>query len=887
MSFQVPKDLEFLDLSFNNFQKIETGAFQIATHWNDGVKRTLKLRQCNLNTIHQDTLSKIPKLRVLDLSGNPGVPVGTWNETISELPTLEELSLADCEISNLFPIFNGINTVALKALNISNNSISQLRHRTFANDFTLEFLDMSYNDMTAITAGFRQLKNLEKLNVSHNVLSQFKGVNTEQMVKLHTLWLSNNKLSGEDSVDVSEFNLRELVLHDNLLTVAPLPANTSILERLDVHSNRITEIPQIDTARNLQYVDFSYNNLKALQAYLFKDAHFIKVAKFSHNELTSVNDNAFLPQSPLALDLSHNSLADLNTPHWIATQQLSLSGNHLSSFSPSLFYGMKGIHTLDISRNKLVSLHENLFQHLDTLVHLDASFNQLGGTNKDGAQEITYWTRLFRNLASLRTLHLGHNNISKLEPDSLNRLESLETLYLDHNKLATIYPILFRDRSDLRDLDLAGNPFDCSCNLLAFRDWLSRTQITVLGIQVVGANSTYNCMTPASRKGLHVKGWTADQFECNQSTFYLIVFGSLAVFLIIAAAVGVGLLRLYRQWRAKRKEKRRRRARILRELEAVQRGKYGSDREEELVLVSREIAAEIEDALERKKTLNQKQKGTKERRGSYIPWPIKGRKGYKRAEEPGKTEEDPVSTRSWGDGLDRRDRKEAPQPKNDDHSNWLQSNGRPTGHLEKSPRDREMPRVVKLDQHYPYLVKEAVPVAERVEWVPRPRYQDERFVYRREPRPGQAQYPPYSRDSAESMGRQAVWTTATDYRPTKYWTLPSRSSREEVRYADEPRAHGYRADQPYQGGRPRGPGGVRFEDPRYYPEPRPGSYEYWRRYHGNRSLSQSHLVADYSDDGPRDRDRAQRQYESIDQHRLGQRSTSQPLLAHANTSGWL
>ena len=898
ISTQVPTHIEYLDLSFNTFSGLQENSFQIATNWNTNIGRTLKLRQCGLSTIHANSLKVIPKLRVLDMSGNPGIGPGVWAAALNDLDALEELSLAGCSLRRLKRIFQGYDKRALKSLNVSNNTISNLPNNTFQNEFTLQFLDLSHNDLTQLTPGFDNLKNLETLNISYNVLTSFTGATVGKMPKLNSLWLSHNRLSGDSSLSISELPLRELVVDNNMLTATPLPSNTSGLERLDVHHNEITDFPDFETARSLQYVDFSNNLLRALHSYIFKDAHVIKVARFSHNKISSVNDNAFLPHSPLVLDLSHNSLADLNTPHWVATQELSLAGNQLSSLSASTFFGMKGLLKLDISKNKLVFLHENLFQHLDALVHLDASHNKLGGKSKEGAQDIIFWTRLLKNLAALTTLNLGNNNISKLDEDSFNRLESLKTLYINDNKLTTIYPVIFRDRSDLEALDLSGNPFDCSCDLLAFRDWLTRTRIPVLGIEVVGANSTYNCSTPNSRRNNHVKGWSADEFECNQATFYLIVFGSLAVFLIIAVFVGIGLFRIYRQWRAKKKESERRRARILRELEEVQRGKYGPDREEELVLVSREIAAEIEDALERKKKLDQKHKGTKQRKGSYIPWPLKGRKGYKHVEESARTAEELGTNKSWGDGLDRRERREPVENRYDTNPtrgspHWPRSNARPTGHLENPQRDREIPRVVKLDQHYPYVVKEAVPVAEKVEWAPKPRYQDDRYRYRPEPALRQAhhQYNPYKKD-ADPMGQPTVWTTNNDYRPTKYWTLPNRSSREEIRYGDDLRVHLHRSKQPYPQSTPRGTG-VRFEEQQYYADPRPGSYEYWRRNHGNRSLSQGYLGGDnYGDDDPRERDRAQRQYESIENHQrgragFGQRSSSQPSLAQNNTSGWL
>ncbi|GFN73529.1 insulin-like growth factor-binding protein complex acid labile subunit [Plakobranchus ocellatus] len=890
-SFQRLNNLEFLDLSFNTFVKIQSDAFETAKNWPQGT-RTVRLVQCGLNEIADDSFTKIQGLNALDLSFNPGLTNLSLNRVLKKLENgnLEELALASNQLGSVDSLFNNVTLMALKRLNVSHNSIPRVQTNALATVTSLRILDISRNSLTELPEAFGKLKNLEALNISHNSLTSFTGATVGEMPKLSTLWLHNNELT--DSVSLTALShLKHVVLHSNQLSKVPSLSNMSILETLDLHSNKIGEFENLQDAVSLQYIDLSDNHLGILGRFLFPKAFQIKVANFSMNSITKMDNSAFAPHSPLVVDLSHNELSNLHAPKWVATQQLSLASNKLAELDEHAFDGMTGLLSLDLSNNSLTWLHDDLFEHLDAVQHLDVSHNQIGGANKVGPQEKIVWTRLLKNLRSLTTLNLGHNNISHLDQNTLKPLVKLKTLYLNNNKLSIIYPRIFLDAVRLAALDMSNNPFYCSCDLLAFRDWLSRTRILVMGIEVVGASSTYKCLTPAARKGQHVTDYSPDEFECNQSTLYLIIFGSLAVFLVLAAVVGTGLFRLYRQRRAKKREDKRRRARILRELGQVQKSKYSTDKDE-LVLVSREIAEEIEDVLEAKRKSGQ-------RHGGYLPWPLGGRKGYKHVDEKVKDggEEEAGRSKSWVDNTktpgeminESRHREHLPREAWGRHKHADVPNGIPSGHTaERQAREREVPRIVKLDQHYPYMMRKAVPVAQRTEWGPRHNYQDDRYRYRPEPQPRRVQphHTAYTREEVDANTRPRVWTTANDNTPAKYWTMPSKSSREDFLYADASKVH---QQQHYPAKTQRVPG-VRFEE-QYFQEPRPGSYEYWRRNYGRRSLSQTYLPEE-EHYGQRERDRAQRQYESIDLNQrgrdgLGQRSTSQPSLAPGTTSGWL
>ncbi|CAG5119784.1 unnamed protein product [Candidula unifasciata] len=518
--FQVPRHIETIDLSHNPIEAVRSDSFEIASQWEASTGRTINLAFCRISSIESGAISKIPNIHDLDLTGNSGITMEMLTDLIKELESgarnLDRLSLGYLNLSTLF-------------LNVSFNNISDVPLDVFATIRSLRSLDLSRNSVTRLAAGFSDLSNLKVLNISHNKMESFQGDAVSHLSNLQTLDLSYNKLTHSNRVNLSPLtNLIHLNMNNNFLGAVIVPSNTSSLSFLDYHSNRITEFSGLDDSGALELVDLSDNDLRSVAGFLFRGIKLLKLANFSKNSIETIDHRAFLPLSPLTIDLSHNFLKDVHYNNWVATQELYLNHNEITQIDNGAFHGMTSLEKLDLAQNKLYTLPENLFKDVINLKHLNLSHNYL-----DNLQWINHFDQL-------EILDLGHNNISHLV-----------TLYTYRQiSCGRIIPTIFRDASDLKEVDLSNNPFDCSCDLLAFRDWLQRTKIAVSGLYVVNS-SAYHCRSPAGRVGVHVLHWSEDDFECSSSMLYLIIICSVGSLFIVAGVAGSVTYRFYKKWRQK------------------------------------------------------------------------------------------------------------------------------------------------------------------------------------------------------------------------------------------------------------------------------------------------------------------------------------------------
>lgn len=594
-------------MSHNLIETVQAGSFEVASSWEAGIERTINLAFCRISSINSKAFSSIPNLYDLDLSGNRAVTIKTLTDLVKELASdaqnLDRLSLAHMNLSTLVPLFTPVTLLSLKFLNVSFNRISNIPANLFSTIRSLRVVDLSRNAVRTLGAGFSDLVNLRVLNISHNNLQSFQGAAVTQLSNVHTLDLSHNMLSNSSTVNVSPLTkLSHLDVSNNLLFSAVLPSNTSNLQFLDYHSNRITSFTGLNDASMLTVVDFSDNEMDSVSSYLFRGARFIRLANFSKNNIGRLDYQAFLHHSPLVIDLSHNLLRQMNYSNLAATQKLYLGHNELAHINIQTFQGMTSLQELDLSQNKLPALDKDLFEHLTNLKLLNLSHNRLDKVS---------WDYLFRSLDNLATLDLGHNNISDLSESMLQSLGSIQTISLRVNRLQRINPRVFRDVTRLKLIDLSDNPFDCVCDSLVFRDWLKRTKITILGLYA--ANSTaYNCRTPAHRAGIHVLHWSEDNFECHMSMLYLIIVFSTGAFFVIVAVVTSAVYRFCKKRRHSKAQKMKQR---LLETEMTSKRTAKVDR---VKLSNREIAEAIQEAIERKgrhqiyERLN--------RRNNYVPW---------------------------------------------------------------------------------------------------------------------------------------------------------------------------------------------------------------------------------------------------------------------------
>lgn len=174
------------------------------------------------------------------------------------------------------------------------------------------------------------------------------------------------------------------------------------------------------------------------------------------------------------------------------TQVLNFTGNNLSQLTSERFLLLEltNLQKIFLCRNKLTRIFDRAFKGLSNLVELDLSENRLTSIPTQTFPDYSSLMRLslshnsitelkanaFRQLNFLTTLELSNNQIAAIEDDAFRGMDNLEWLRLDGNRIST-----FRGHNalptSLHGINLHGNWWNCDCNMVDFRMWLTTFNI--------------------------------------------------------------------------------------------------------------------------------------------------------------------------------------------------------------------------------------------------------------------------------------------------------------------------------------------------------------------------------------------------------------------------
>ncbi|MFT7802252.1 SLIT and NTRK-like protein 4 [Arapaima gigas] len=180
-------------------------------------------------------------------------------------------------------------------------------------------------------------------------------------------------------------------------------------------------------------------------------------------------------------------VADLR-PMPANAKKLYLSGNYVRVITPNDFQGIKGLDLLHLGSNQIVTVQKGVFANLTGLRRLYLNGNQL---------EYLY-PEMFLGLTNLQYLYLEYNAIKEVFAGTFDPMPNLQLLYLNNNVLRSLPAYIFAripiTRLNLRNnhfrylpvsgvldqltsltqIDLEGNPWDCTCDLVALKLWLEK-----------------------------------------------------------------------------------------------------------------------------------------------------------------------------------------------------------------------------------------------------------------------------------------------------------------------------------------------------------------------------------------------------------------------------
>ncbi|XP_063414697.1 toll-like receptor 13 [Mytilus trossulus] len=478
----VPKFVEEFELNHNNFSNVNFSRWFLSNITKNDIRKFVLIGN-SIKYVKNDVFLDFISLKLLAISDEKHLNTTSLQNALSFVNTthLKKIHLYG-NYWKLFPfdIFEAISLRKVTSISLEENQLTEF---VFPNWYT-------------------ELKNLKKINLSKNNIIYLI---LDDNVKLLATKID---LSRNDIVRIPSFcnkmnkskvpKLQILILDGNAIPyLYPkcfkcLPA----LQNISLHANRLTilrnntfsELPQ------LRYIFLQFNyQLKVIEHTAFRSTSLISI-HFGYNNFR--------------FDKTNNNNSRFNAEnifkHSPSLQFLDLTNNYLPSDKTTvglMFAYMDEMRYLILQAVGLKELHPNFFRNLTSLekISLEGNF-------------IKSWVpETFANMHSIKYINLKSNVIHSLNKSSLpeNILNQLE------------------------QLNLARNPFTCTCDLMWFRNWVRTTKVN-LSFDFPRA---YTCNFPAEMRGRLVIKYNPTLESCKQSDPFIVIAIILSSFAFLVIIV--------------------------------------------------------------------------------------------------------------------------------------------------------------------------------------------------------------------------------------------------------------------------------------------------------------------------------------------------------------
>ncbi|XP_049628295.1 toll-like receptor 3 [Suncus etruscus] len=475
--------------------------------------------------------------------------------------SIQKLSLSNVQLENISDLtFLGLAQTNLTTLDLSYNSLNIIGNDSFTWLPHLEYIFLEYNNIQHLSSrSFFGLLNVRHMNLRHAFakpsislasLPKIDDFSFQWLKHLEYLDMADNSLPNTKSntfkglVELKYLNLANSFTNLRILTNETfLSLIQSPLLLLNLTRNKISRIESdaFSWLGQLKILDLGLNEIEQkLIGQEWRGLENIVEIYLSYNKGLQLTDNSFaLVPSLQRLMLRRVALKNVD-------------------ISPSPFHPLHNLVILDLSNNNIANINEELLDGLKKLEILDLQHNNLarlwkhanpGGPvyflkglcnlhilnlESNGFDEIP--TEMFKDLFELKSLRLGLNNLNTLPSSVFDSQVSLKSLSLQKNLITSVEKEVFGTPfKNLSNLDMSFNPFDCTCQSIAwFVNWLNSTRTNISEL-----SKYYICNTPPQYHGHSVKLF--DIASCKDSAPFKLLFiintSILLVFIFIVLVI--------------------------------------------------------------------------------------------------------------------------------------------------------------------------------------------------------------------------------------------------------------------------------------------------------------------------------------------------------------
>ncbi|XP_023022264.1 toll-like receptor 7 [Leptinotarsa decemlineata] len=498
-SLQGLKELQILDLGYNNIRSMPDGVFCSLTNLQtlnltrNRIKSTeriginvpscsnsdlqnLDLSYNTLKSLSEESgLSRFRRLQNINLMYNNISDIS--GEALAGLDSLKILNLANNRIGMLPQgLFAG--TPELKEIHLQNNSLFSLAKGLFHRLEQLLVLDLSGNQLTSshVDAGtFVGLIRLIVLNISHNAITRVDGRTFKDLFFLQILDLRNNSIGFiEDNAFLPLYNLHTLNLAENRLNTIGLQLFNGlfVLSKLTLNNNLIVSIDS-GAFRNcsaLKELDLSSNALSEVPDAI-QELSFLKTLDLGENQISDFKNGSFKNLNQLTgLRLIDNNIGNISRGMlWDLPnlQVLNLAKNKIQNIERGSFERNTQIEAIRLDENFLTDVN-GIFATIASLLWLNLSENHLVWFDYAFIPSNLKWLDIHGNFIEhlanyykiqdeirVKTLDASHNRI--LEISAMSIPNSVELVFINNNFIRSVQPNTFLDKTNLVRVDMYAN----------------------------------------------------------------------------------------------------------------------------------------------------------------------------------------------------------------------------------------------------------------------------------------------------------------------------------------------------------------------------------------------------------------------------------------------